>query len=386
MSKMNLRILAIDDDEDFQNALRDCFTGADCIFEAAYTGEDGLKALAAGGKYDIVLVDGLLPDKSGVALCEEIRAMPGREGTRILFISSYFKQAKVFRKLIDEIGVEMVLHKPIQPAEILDHVNRLFDAPREAATEDDPLAELREEYAASFFDRLEGMENIIKKLKPGAPYDASLKGLLFIAHKMHGTAGMYGYRVVSETAAHLEELLRDIVEKEAPLSVDNLHEFMQCYEWIKLNFQIMDTVPCIIKQTPGSSETECKPPRVLIVDDDPMVRRLISFALDNQGFEHEVIGDGGQALKFLSESREDRLPDLVILDVDLPGIDGFTILHELKSRPETKGLRIIMLTAHGRETDVMRGLKGGAVDYMSKPFSVPILMERVRLAVSATPE
>jgi len=117
---------------------------------------------------------------------------------------------------------------------------------------------------------------------------------------------------------------------------------------------------------------------ILVVDDEPHILKMVEFKLKNLG--HEVISatDGGQALDMVSTKK----PDLVLLDVMMPVMDGFQVLEKLKAQEETKEIPVIMLTARGQERDVVRGVETGADDYVVKPFSFPELIARVNRALS----
>ena len=113
--------------------------------------------------------------------------------------------------------------------------------------------------------------------------------------------------------------------------------------------------------------------RVLIVDDEPNIVVSLEFLLRQQGYEVIVARDGEEALAAAAERR----PDLVVLDVMLPGIDGFEVCRRLRERTDCAGLKIILLTARGRDVERVRGLEEGADDYITKPFSTRDLMKRV---------
>jgi len=114
--------------------------------------------------------------------------------------------------------------------------------------------------------------------------------------------------------------------------------------------------------------------RVLVVEDDPDIVELIHHYLQADGFEIEALGDGRQALERLRTGSH----DLVILDLQLPGIDGLTLCAELRRDKRTHALPVIMLTARGDEADRVVGLEVGADDYVVKPFSPKELVARVR--------
>jgi two-component system phosphate regulon response regulator PhoB len=122
---------------------------------------------------------------------------------------------------------------------------------------------------------------------------------------------------------------------------------------------------------------------ILIVEDEEALTLLLRYNLEAEGYAVETAGRGDEADLLLKE----RSPDLVILDWMLPGLSGIELCRRLRTRPETKRLPIIMLTARGEESERVRGLATGADDYIVKPFSVPELSARVRaLLRRALPE
>lgn len=114
--------------------------------------------------------------------------------------------------------------------------------------------------------------------------------------------------------------------------------------------------------------------RILIVDDEKDLVDLLSYNLEKEGYAVLRAYDGEEALKILRS----RKPDLILLDLMLPGIQGMEICKIVRKTPETAGLPIIMLTARGEEVDRIVGLEMGADDYVTKPFSVRELLARVR--------
>jgi two-component system phosphate regulon response regulator PhoB len=124
-------------------------------------------------------------------------------------------------------------------------------------------------------------------------------------------------------------------------------------------------------------------PRILIVEDEEALTLLLRYNLEAAGYDIETVARGDEADLRLRES----IPDLVILDWMLPGVSGIELCRRLRSRPETRQLPIVMLTARGEESERVRGLSTGADDYVVKPFSVPELLARVAaLLRRASPE
>src|SRR5437879_2253277 len=122
---------------------------------------------------------------------------------------------------------------------------------------------------------------------------------------------------------------------------------------------------------------------ILIVEDEAPLTELLRYNLEAEGYEVEIIVRGDEADARLRE----RVPDLAILDWMLPGTSGIELCRRLRARAQTRSLPIIMLTARGEESERVRGLATGAVDYIVKPFSVPELIARVKgLLRRASPE
>ncbi len=114
--------------------------------------------------------------------------------------------------------------------------------------------------------------------------------------------------------------------------------------------------------------------KILIADDEQNIVISLEFLMKREGFEVLVANDGEEAIRRI---RADQ-PDLVLLDVMMPKKSGFEVCQEIKADPALGGVRILMLTAKGRDTEVAKGLALGADAYMTKPFSTRELVDKVR--------
>ena len=114
--------------------------------------------------------------------------------------------------------------------------------------------------------------------------------------------------------------------------------------------------------------------RILVVDDEPDITALVAYHLARAGYRVSTASSGGEALK----AARDERPDLVILDLMLPGVSGYDVLAELRKYEETRDVGVILLTARREEPDRIRGLSLGADDYLTKPFSPAELVLRVQ--------
>lgn len=122
-------------------------------------------------------------------------------------------------------------------------------------------------------------------------------------------------------------------------------------------------------------------PRILIVDDEPNIVISLEYLLKREGWETSVAGDGEAALAALESQPP---PDLVILDVMLPRLNGFEVCRRIRADPRWRALRILMLTAKGRDIEMEKGLGLGADAYVTKPFSTKDLVARIH-ALLAVP-
>jgi len=116
---------------------------------------------------------------------------------------------------------------------------------------------------------------------------------------------------------------------------------------------------------------------IYIVEDDTNIRKMLVFAIAREGYEIKEFPDAST----LYDSLEKEMAQLLILDIMLPGEDGFTVLEKLRGNPSTKRLPVIILTAKNSEIDKLRGLDGGADDYVTKPFGIAELMARIRAVI-----
>jgi two-component system phosphate regulon response regulator PhoB len=124
------------------------------------------------------------------------------------------------------------------------------------------------------------------------------------------------------------------------------------------------------KDAPGETDR----PHVLIVEDEPDLLDLLRYNLERDGFVVTGVVSGEKALQIVQR----QPPDLIVLDLMLPGIDGLEVCRRVRSSPETRDVPIVMLTARGEDADVVAGLELGADDYVTKPFSPRVLAARIK--------
>ena len=114
--------------------------------------------------------------------------------------------------------------------------------------------------------------------------------------------------------------------------------------------------------------------KILVVEDDRNISKLIVYNLQSENYDTDCLYDGSHVVEFVRTAK----PDLIVLDLMLPEVDGLEICHTLKNDKATKSIPIIMLTAKGEEMDMVVGLQMGADDYIPKPFSPRVLVARIK--------
>ena len=128
-----------------------------------------------------------------------------------------------------------------------------------------------------------------------------------------------------------------------------------------------------LKEKPKTPARE----KILVVEDEEDILELIRYNLERDGYRVTGAGTGEEALRAVMREK----PELVVLDLMLPGLDGLEVCRRLKAEPQTRFIPVVMVTAKGEEADVVAGLELGADDYLTKPFSPKVLIARIRAVI-----
>ena len=122
--------------------------------------------------------------------------------------------------------------------------------------------------------------------------------------------------------------------------------------------------------------------RILVVDDEPDIVKTVAKAIRRQGFDVVSAADGEEALERVKDSH----PDLVILDIQMPKLDGIAVLQKIKGDPQTTSLPVIMLTAKAGDEDMFKGYKYGANYYIPKPFKIAEVLDGIKMMFESIEE
>lgn len=179
--------------------------------------------------------------------------------------------------------------------------------------------------------------------------------------------------------AHDDRAVADIERKARALATQlgtGLDVFC-AYEGCELTLGARTTAKPPVVET--AVQTPVSQPRfhILVVDDEPEVRAVVVRALEDHYIVSEA-GTGREALRMIGE----RIPDLLVLDYKMPGMDGIAVMKTLRAKPETQSLPVLMLTAMTDEPSTRAGFEAGVTDYVTKPFSIPQLTARVRVCLA----
>ena len=132
---------------------------------------------------------------------------------------------------------------------------------------------------------------------------------------------------------------------------------------------------------PRGREEERMGKKILIADDEPNIVVSLEFLMKREGFDVQVATDGEAAMQAVIA----QIPDLILLDIMLPKKDGFEVCQRIRANPQWQSVKIVMLTAKGRDTEVSKGLALGADAYITKPFSTKDLVAKVRELLGLAP-
>jgi diguanylate cyclase (GGDEF)-like protein len=417
------RILAVDDDPQLLATLEQLLSGEGM---EVVTLDDPLEFWDRFEEVrpDLTVLDVDMPHLNGIELCRAIRQDPRWAGHPILVLTAHGAPEIVHR--VFAAGADDFVGKPLAGPELGARIrNRLERAEiLRAATESDyltglpnrrkstALAEQLRRLAARHGQPLgiallhmDGIRGI--NARHGNPVGDRV--LTRLAERLKGAfrgedvvgrwggaeflLGMYGM-----SREHAESRIARVLEAfsserftgsdgevfhasfsagiaEAPRDGDDLDQLTRAAESALRGAQ--DRGPARISGTSAGSD-EAQSVDVVLVEDDETLAALLRHALTTRGYRSHWIRGGHEAVEQLAGENPSVRGRLLLLDVDLPGVDGLALLRRLARDGVTRTARVVMLTARSGELEVVEALQLGAVDHVAKPFSVPVLMERVR--------
>jgi len=250
----------------------------------------------------------------------------------------------------------------------------------------------RDEYLQGARDQLGAIAELAERLIAAGDDMAAIETLRRDAHRLRGSAGSFGFPQASVVAAELENAAKQWLEHPGNGVADRgkaARGFVRRLAAALFTKQAAAPVtapsPPFATRSPApaaSSPPGAEPsdvPEVIVVEDDPALAELLTFGLEARGYRFQQFRNGREALDLLKtmDTRGSPQPPLLLLDVDLPALDGYSIFEELQQECPGK-FRVVFTTVHGSETEQLRGLEAGAMDYMVKPMSLRVALEKIR--------
>ena len=370
---------------------------------------------------DLVVMDSDLPVMSGFEICRLLRGMPRWQVLPIVLTASYPDSATVVRAF--EVGADDFVAKPCSGAELVARIHSRLERARHlvetAAT--DPVTGLPAWVRGG--PRLRGYLHLARRwsksvmlgmleidaLEQSDPRRAeSLQTKLgqMLLNRFRGEdtvchfqgdrllVGLFGAKR-SDAVERLNQLLYKFVEETGGTFCAGCSVFPGDGESVEGLLHVAERALQKAREAgPGhvvaKDKTYSVSPitgrtrvDVALVDDDGLLGPLLLHALEKRGYSTLWIQDGLEAGRRLASGDAAESARVMLLDVDLPGQSGYALLRQLSEAKKLEDTRVLMLTARANQKDVLTGLELGAVDHVSKPFTLPVLLEKVRLALQS---
>jgi len=255
----------------------------------------------------------------------------------------------------------------------------------EIVSQDDDLGlppGLRDEYLKGARDQLGGIAELAERLITAGDDAAAIEDLRHEAHKLRGSAGSFGFAQASVVAAELEDAakqwLAHPVDDAGPRGA-------AARGFVRRLAAALFTKQGAAASSPATHDalrTTHDPspgdvPEVIVVEDDAALADLLTFGLEARGYRFVHYRNGRDALDHLRALDTHGTVPLLLLDVDLPALDGYSIFEALQKDCPGKFM-VVFTTVHGSEAEQLRGLEAGAIDYMVKPMSLRVALEKIR--------
>jgi diguanylate cyclase (GGDEF)-like protein len=422
-------VMLVDDDESMLLMARSFLERTGMTVETLSEPTDFLGALERV-EPDVLVLDVDMPGVNGLELCRIVRSDPTRAGLPILFLTGSV-DPEIVRKVFDA-GADDFIPKPFVGPEFLTRIQNRLERVRllKRLAESDPLTGLHNRSSAS--PAVNSLIDLAERNQERLGYAVIDMDEILSVNERYGHAA--GDQVLRRTARLLAtefphdsvvarwggatfgvafygssadefkgrleavlESLKDLTFEathgesfrasfsagiaEYPADGMSLRELFRAAQHALFDGREKGPATIWVAGAGIDSDVDTKRVEVLIVEDDEPVAELLTQALRTQGLSTHWIGDGREALDAITGRPAKVAARVIILDVGLPSLDGLSILRQLARDGLVSKTRVIMLTARTAESEILKALELGAFDHIAKPFSVPILLHRVRTAL-----
>jgi DNA-binding response OmpR family regulator len=366
-----MKILIIEDDQLVANIYRNKFALEGFEAETAPNGEVGLE-LVHSFRPDAILLDLVLPNLSGLEVIRKIRATPEFEKVPIIVFSNTYLSQMVQDAW--KAGATKCLSKSSStPRVVIDAVNSALKASApevpakkpvpQAATyglggndDEEFQAELRYEFVSGLPSTLASLRTILQALSRSENEPARMKQIQELYHQTHSlssNAGIAGAADIALMADALEALLKELQDKPRNINVSTMRTTASAVDFMGMLF---DNV--------SSPDQHNPPAEVLVVDDEAISRRAITFALEKAHMKSLAVEDPIKAVDLLTQKRF----DLIFLDVDMPNMSGFELCTKIRTLPQYARTPVVFVTGLNDLESRANSTMSGGNDFIAKPF------------------
>jgi CheY-like chemotaxis protein len=364
------KILIIEDDQIVANVYRNKLAVEGYQTEVAADGETGLKIMRTFQPH-LIIIDLMLPTMSGVDVIKEIRTENDFTKTPIIVFSNTY-----LTNLVQDAwraGANKCLSKanctPKDVIEVVRHTigdsgamrSAKIDSPKTeiiaGETDKEFQADLRQTFIENLSATLYSLRAVLQSLVKSDNDVTRLKQIYELYRQVHGlsgNAGIAGLAIISQMAAALEALLKEIYEKPKNVNASTIRTIAMSVDFLGILFD----------KAISPENQEIPVSKILVVDDEAISRRAIVYALEKARLKSVNTEDPQAALKLLSENDF----DLVFLDVDMPGITGYELCAKLRAMPQHKKTPVVFVTSLNDFDNRTSSTMAGGNDFIAKPF------------------
>lgn len=373
------RVLIIEDDQIVGNIYRHKFQVEGFQVALAGDGETGFKAVA-DFKPDVIILDLMLPRMNGVEVLRRLRAKPETQSLPVIVLSNAYLSSLV-QEAWNAGANQCLIKANCTPKHLIEVLQKTLGTPAETAPAPTPAApapavsspaptpppapvaddnafqaELRQTFLNSGAEVLAQLRALLQAFVKSEGDSARLPNLFSLYRRIHSVtsnAAVAGLNPISRLCAALEALCKELYEKPKNINASTVRTVAQSIDFLAVLFDFS-----II------ADSDFAPPSILVVDDEAISRRAVIYALEKANLKCVGVEDPNTALKMLLENRF----DLIFLDVDMPGLNGFEVCSRLRTFPTNAKTPVIFVTGLTDFESRARSTLSGGNDLIAKPF------------------
>lgn len=400
------RVLVVEDNRANQQVVLGMLERLGCQVEIANNGRESL-TLIGRKVFDLVLMDCHMPEMDGYEATSQIRKFES-DDQRVPIIAMTANVQKGEAEKCIAVGMDDYLAKPLKLEALRGMLSRWLEGAKEVesvssviqqvSVGDDSLGGLDKKVLAELREQIgDALPTMVRVFLDDIPaYIRSLKDALSVAdgnavgdmaHGIKGGASNFGAKRLTRVCQQLEDhgrandlvdaqnLFEDLVVESDLLQAQLRKEFQ-----VEAESEPETNVASNLLQNMADNPPNVEQRRVLVVDDDRGMRFAMRKVLEKDGYRVDEVANGEQAVMYC----ERFMPDLVLMDAIMPGMDGFKACSEIQNLPSGKHVPVLIITALNDEVSIGRAFSSGATDYISKPVNFSVLRKRIARLLQAS--